>query len=297
MSNVHFNAKNYTDIQGLTALKGQMKNNSTQVAREVAQQFEALMVQMMMKSMRAANQAFSEKEGHSDAFEMYQELFDKQLSMTPSGLGIAKQIEAYLTRISPSASTEETTAKPAKPEQKTASQTKPATNKASLFDSPVDFVKNLWSFAKSAANELGLQPGVLLAQAALETNWGKQIISQAEKGSSYNLFNIKADPSWKKERAVANALEDKDGVFKMEKSSFRKYQSYAESFHDYVDFIKTNPRYEQARANTQDPRQYLQSLQQANYATDPRYSDKILDILHSKHFNELIQTAKAENPE
>src|SRR5690606_29546652 len=60
-----------------------------------------------------------------------------------------------------------------------------------IFSSPEDFVRKLWSMAKAAANYIGAKPEVLIAQAALETNWGKNILGRG--GASHNLFNIKAD--------------------------------------------------------------------------------------------------------
>jgi len=284
--NIQFNVKHYTDIQGLTSLKGKLKNNTHLARKEVAQQFESLMVQMMLKSMRSANKAFTDGEGHSDAFDIYQDLFDKQISLSTSGLGLAKQIESYLKRISPEPAEENSDSGSIndqirlKPEATV--QKSPHTEKQSgtnpLFNSSSEFVQKLWSFAKSAADKLGLNPKVLLAQAALETSWGKSIVSHPEKGTTYNLFNIKADQGWHKNRTETYTLEEKDGIFKKEKAAFRAYNSFEESFNDYVHFIKSNPRYTKAREYAHDPVRYLQQLQEANYATDQHYAEKILNI-------------------
>lgn len=299
-NNMVFNTKNYADIQGLASLKGKINGSSKQVSNEVAQQFESMMMQMMLNSMRSANAAFTDKENHSDAFDMYQELFDKQASLSVSGLGIAKQIEAYLARITPTEDEgsvtplSEASAKPLTTSSFPATPSSPKikTEEHHDFSDSLDFVKRLLPFAQSAAGKLGLHPGVLLAQAALETNWGKQIIAHAENGSTYNLFNIKADPSWKKDKAVISAVEDKGGVLTKEKSAFRKYSSFSESFQDYVNLIQTSARYAPARAHAGNPEQYLQSLQRANYATDQRYGDKVMEIFNSKHFKDLIKSSE-----
>lgn len=299
----YFNSKNYVDIQGISSLKGQLKKDPKLVRKEVAQQFESLFVQMMLKSMRSANEAFTNGESHSDAFTMYQELFDKQISLSSRGIGISKQIENYLNRISPEAADEGTeTATNAinlpvphfqqVNSRENARHSEEQSKDQIAFNRPVDFVKSLWNHAKTAAELLGVSPKLLLAQAALETNWGKNIISHTGQDSSYNLFNIKADPSWKNDQVSTLAIEQQDGLFVKQKSSFRKYESFADSFHDYVHFIKSNPRYSKALENVSDPEAYIQSLQKAHFATDKEYADKIMNIYNSRRFNELIKNAK-----
>jgi flagellar protein FlgJ len=150
------------------------------------------------------------------------------------------------------------------------------------FESPEEFVAALLPLADEVAAELGVDPKVLLAQAALETGWGKHIIRDANGDSSNNLFNIKADKRWDGERAQVNTLEYRDGLAQQEKALFRSYDSFEQSFRDYADFLKTSPRYQQALDAAADPRQYLQQLQAAGYATDPAYADKITTIFESR---------------
>lgn len=150
------------------------------------------------------------------------------------------------------------------------------------FDSPEMFVSSLLPLAEDVAKELGVDPKVLLAQAALETGWGKHIIRDAQGDSSNNLFNIKADKRWDGERAQVNTLEYRDGVAQQEKALFRSYDSYEQSFRDYADFLKSSPRYQQALELAADPREYLQQLQAAGYATDPAYADKITTIFENR---------------
>ncbi len=164
-------------------------------------------------------------------------------------------------------------------------QNAPARDNESLpekFESPEAFVTALLPQAEKVAQELGVDPKVLLAQAALETGWGKHIIRDANGDSSYNLFNIKADKRWGGERAQVNTLEYRDGAAQKERAFFRSYQSYEQSFRDYADFLKNSPRYQQALEMASDPRAYLKELQAAGYATDPAYAEKITDIFERR---------------
>ncbi len=155
-----------------------------------------------------------------------------------------------------------------------------------VISSAQDFVHKLRPFAEKAASKLGLDANMLLAQAALETGWGKHIIKTADGSSSFNLFNIKADKSWHGEKAVVRTLEYRNGVAAKEVAGFRSYSSYQESFEDYINFIKRNPRYKAALQQVGKAEQYMHELHQAGYATDPRYADKVISIYHSKLFDQ-----------
>ena len=147
------------------------------------------------------------------------------------------------------------------------------------FASPEDFVERLLPIARETAGELGVDPRVLVAQAALETGWGKAVIQREDGSSSNNLFGIKADSRWSGDRVHANTLEYEDGLVVRKREPFRAYDSYADSFRDYLAFLRDNPRYGEALNRTGDPRGFMQALQQAGYATDPAYANKILAIL------------------
>ncbi|WP_415899181.1 flagellar assembly peptidoglycan hydrolase FlgJ [Neptuniibacter sp. QD48_11] len=146
------------------------------------------------------------------------------------------------------------------------------------FESPEEFVEKLMPLAEKVAGELGVDPRVLLAQSALETGWGKFMVRSADGSNANNLFNIKADRRWDGESAQVSTLEYRDGLAQKEKAFFRSYDSYEDSFRDYVDFLKTNPRYKVALESADDPYKYVQQLQEAGYATDPNYADKIKNI-------------------
>lgn len=146
-----------------------------------------------------------------------------------------------------------------------------------------DFKRHLLPLAEKAAEVLGVDARFLLSQAALETGWGKHMIKDQAGRNSYNLFGIKASQSWDGNTAVVSTLEYQDGIPKREKASFRAYGSYEESFRDYVSFIKNQDRYQSAVKSASDPEAYVNELQRAGYATDPKYAEKIRSIVN-QHF-------------
>lgn len=140
------------------------------------------------------------------------------------------------------------------------------------------FMDSLLPHARQAARELGVDANLLLAQAALETGWGQAVIKNTQGENSFNLFNIKADKSWQGKQTRVATVEYDGGVARKTMAGFRSYESYKDSFDDYVDFIKSNPRYGEALKNTGNPAHYIRELQQAGYATDPRYAEKVMSI-------------------
>jgi flagellar protein FlgJ len=143
-----------------------------------------------------------------------------------------------------------------------------------------DFVRQLHPYAEQAAKELGVEPKVLLAQAALETGWGRSLIKNSNGSNSFNLFNIKSDKAWRGKQVQVPTLEFEQGIAKKVNAGFRSYASFQESFRDYVDFIKSNPRYSDALKQVGNGERYLHELQRAGYATDPNYADKVISIYH-----------------
>lgn len=141
---------------------------------------------------------------------------------------------------------------------------------------PEGFVAKIWHHAQRAAQELGVDPRALVAQAALETGWGRRGIASS-KGDSNNLFGIKAT-GWSGERVRTGTHEYVGGVKTAETADFRAYGSAAESFSDYVRLLKNSDRYQQALKAGTDIKGFARGLQQAGYATDPRYAAKIAAI-------------------
>lgn len=146
------------------------------------------------------------------------------------------------------------------------------------IQSAEDFVRHLYPYAEQAAKSLGVEPRVILAQAALETGWGRSLIKNSNGSNSFNLFNIKADKSWRGRQAQVSTLEFEQGIAKKVNAGFRSYASFQESFQDYAAFIKTNPRYGDALKQAGNGERYLHELQRAGYATDPDYANKIMSI-------------------
>ncbi len=152
-----------------------------------------------------------------------------------------------------------------------------AATPATTFETPKQFVAQLTPYAKSAAQVLGVEPSLLIAQAALETGWGKKVINDSQ-GSSHNLFNIKADRSWKGDSVTKQTLEYHGQIPVNEMAAFRSYESFEQSFNDYVSFLQRNPRYKTALTESQDSNEFIKGIHQAGYATDPNYSSKVLSI-------------------
>ncbi|WP_456373606.1 glycoside hydrolase family 73 protein [Thiolapillus sp.] len=157
---------------------------------------------------------------------------------------------------------------------------------------PEEFVRRLWPAARKVAESLGLMPEVLVAQAALETGWGKSMPADRQ-GSSMNLFGIKADGGWKGRSVGVSTMEYRQGSMLRERAEFRSYDSPEASMEDYARFLQENPRYRQALENTGDSLRYLQELQKAGYATDPDYAGKIHAIMNSERFNGIVDGLRA----
>lgn len=294
----------YLDFNALAKLKTQAREKTPDAIKEVAKQFESVFVGMMLKSMRQAKLA----EGIFDnsQSDFYRDMYDQELSVHlagEGGIGLADLIEKQLSpnqskhvdqpqkiadyerqvlmKIIANNKSNETLSESAKKITGVSinSQVSHNTEGSPLksIQSAEDFVKQLSVYAEQAAKQLGVDSNVLLAQSALETGWGKSVI-KSSNGSTHNLFNIKADKSWKGQKTHVSTLEFREGVAKKEIAGFRSYTSYKESFDDYVNFIKTNPRYRTAIKMAAKPEQYMQELQKAGYATDPAYASKVMKI-------------------
>lgn len=298
----------YTDFQGLARLRAQAHTNSPETLRAAAQQFEALFIQMMLKSMRDAS--LGDDIFGSSAVDQYRGMFDQQLSLNLAkgrGIGLSDMLmqqlgdtvsapptdaafgdnppDPFASRLfrgelTPLSIPHQMEAPDPYATHATYTGSPAAAQAAMRFDNREDFVQKLWPHAQQAARALGIAPQFLLAQAALETGWG-QAIAPTPQGSSHNLFGIKAHAGWDGPRASVSTLEYTNGVAVRRNDLFRAYPSPAESFADYVNFLKTNPRYAEALKQTNNPEAFAHALQKAGYATDPDYARKITSILNS----------------
>jgi len=146
------------------------------------------------------------------------------------------------------------------------------------FSSADEFVNAMLPMAKEAADRIGVDPRYLVAQAALETGWGKSVMRAQDGSSSHNLFGIKASSSWKGDSARAITSEFRNGEMVKETAQFRSYDSYKDSFHDLVTLLQSNNRYQDVVKSADNPEQFVRELQKAGYATDPNYASKISQI-------------------
>lgn len=152
------------------------------------------------------------------------------------------------------------------------------------FKSPEEFIQAMRPHAERAAKEIGVNPDLLVAQAALETGWGKKMIKNKDGSNSHNLFGIKTGSKWDGDSVNVKSLEYRNGVAKKEASNFRTYSSFEESFKDYVNFIKNQPRYNDAVDRAGNSKAYIRELQNSGYATDPQYANKVINIMNRESF-------------
>ena len=146
------------------------------------------------------------------------------------------------------------------------------------FASNDDFIATMLPMAQEAAARIGVDPKILVAQAALETGFGKSVMRAEDGSSSHNLFGIKASGNWQGEQARAITSEFRNGAMVKETAQFRSYSSYADSFHDLVSLLQNNDRYKGVVNAADNPEQFVKELQKAGYATDPDYASKISQI-------------------
>jgi len=307
------NAAVYTDFDGLAKLKNEAKEKTPDSIKEVAKQFESVFVGMMLKSMRQAKLAEGILDNSQSDF--YRDMYDQQLSIHLSGehgMGLADVIERQLSPDQSVAVTKEQSIADYERRNLILKAAKNSREQSAInpilkgistekMNSVEEFVNKLRPYAEKAAKKLGVDANVLIAQAALETGWGKSVIKAKDGNNSYNLFNIKADKSWLGKQTEVETLEVRNGVAKKEIAGFRSYDSYQQSFDDYVHFIKTNPRYKTAIKMAEKAERYMHELQQAGYATDPNYAEKVMKIYNSKTINQhseplvLNQSVTADN--
>lgn len=310
----------YTDFQGLAELRAAAGKQSPEALRETARQFEAIFVQSMLKSMRDA----SGGEGlfDSEQSNFYRDIYDRQMSLEMvkgRGLGVADMLmksigggvdesqdatalQQNLVRHtgmlapmpvanSPAPLVSFTQGEPLIEIQAADASGSVFNNRPAAMpdgdwnpQTPEQFIRELMPHAVRGAAELGVEPGVIVAQAALETGWGRKMIRHPDGTNSFNLFGIKADTAWQGPRVQVPTLEYEGGVAVRKRDAFRSFSSLGDAVSGYVDFLKQNPRYRQALSMAGDSASFLNGLQQAGYATDPRYAEKIRSIMQRDGF-------------
>ena len=285
-------ATTYTDLNGLASLK--KDPSSVQSINAVAQQVEAMFLQMMLKSMRDANMG-DELDG-GGAVGMYQDMFDKQIALSISqhqdiGIGamLKRQLSGRGAAVPAKASKEGSAAGTAGVDGVTGAARAGAEGVApdaaaqsgAPAQTPAEFVSKVMPSIERAAGELGLDPRGLLAQAALETGWGQRMPRTADGAPSHNLFGIKAGEEWTGARATADTVEFSHGVATPRRAAFRAYGSVEESVRDFAALLKNSPRYRDVMAAGGDLQAYVGSVGKSGYASDPAYANKLNQILNS----------------
>ena len=307
----------YHDINSLQQIRQSASQDEEAGLRQAAEQFEAIFMNMLLSSMRKANEAFKDEDGfmHSETTKFYEDMYDNQLASDLSRSGSLGLADIIVQQLSPQHIAQQS--KRPDPEQlmmpaarqaarvhsstaallsttplKAASTPQqPETTASSTISkdmapswsvsSPKEFVERLLPAAREAAAALGLDPIALVAQAALETGWGQRMIQTAAGDNSFNLFGIKASRGWQGDTAVVDTLEYRQGVARKEQAKFRAYPSPEQSVKDYVDFIRNSPRYQDAVKVASDSIAYFRQLQAAGYATDPNYAEKIKSVMNN----------------
>jgi len=300
------------DVQGVDALRRTVRSSPQEGMKQASKQFEVMFMQMVLKSMREATP--SDGMFGSQQEKMYTSMLDQQLAQNLSGrgLGLAETMFAQLNRSAGSnvlqapAAALPADSLPGAPGAMAPFKASPplverpasvsinrtpdlsfyqtATAQANLSRSALpqahveQFVSRMLPAAQRASQDSGVPAQLIMAQAALESGWGRREIRKEDGSTSFNLFGIKADKSWKGPVAETATTEFVNGVAQKTRAVFRAYGSYEESFADYAKFLTTNPRYANVLA-TNDPAQAAHGLQRAGYATDPGYGGKLVRIM------------------
>jgi flagellar protein FlgJ len=295
------------DVQGVDALRRTVRSSPQEGMKQASKQFEVMFMQMVLKSMREATP--SEGMFGSQQEKMYTSMLDQQLAQNLSGrgLGLAEAMFAQLNRTAggavvppaplpvdkqPGMSDAAVSRAPQPVASVAAPAVRPtdlslyetATAQATLSRSALpqahveQFVSRMLPAAQRASDATGVPAQLIMAQAALESGWGRREIRAEDGQTSYNVFGIKADRSWKGPVVETMTTEYVNGVAQKSRASFRAYGSYDEAFSDYARFLVTNPRYANV-LSTQDPAEAAHGLQRAGYATDPQYGGKLVRIM------------------
>ena len=270
----------YADFSGLEGLKRNVKADDPKAIRAVAQQFESLFTSMMLKSMRAAK--LGEGLGDSQQSDLYQDMCDQQVALKISqgkGIGLADMLVQQLTR----AGAVKAAAGAASGPSATGGAAGAARAAAPVVAAPpaltdaqkISFVQQLTPLATQAGAQLGVSADTLIAQAALETGWGRHVPAASSGGSSQNLFGIKAGASWSGASTTALTSEYGPAGAATVSQPFRAYSSVQQGVNDYVTLLQRSSRYQGALGTGNDVNAFASALSSGGYATDPDYAQKL----------------------
>ncbi|MGX5660237.1 flagellar assembly peptidoglycan hydrolase FlgJ [Castellaniella ginsengisoli] len=299
------------DFSSLNALKQGVRaggHAAQDQQREVARQFEAIFIQIMLKQARQQSTQMPSL-FDSQATRMAQSMSDEQaaLAMANPGLGLADALMAQMQggvlrqSADPLANPPEAARSrlPGLQSRIGEGRREMADSIGSLIDllarrgagdriggaiqgAPEHirtFVDRMGAAAELAARRSGVPAKLILSQAALESGWGEREIRRPDGRGSHNLFGIKAGGGWRGEVVNVMTTEyDEDGVAHRVSQPFRAYGSYAESFQDYAELIGGSDRYGKV-VTAPSAEAAARRIQEAGYATDPGYADKLISIM------------------
>ena len=266
-----------SDSRGLEGLRSGARQDPQTAAREAAKAFESLFMNEMLKSMRAATDSAGLMDNAGT--KLGTELLDAQLANKmvggPGSLSevIARQLERQMG-MSPGPVPASSGANTSLPVVSDAKSSPHIPEK-----SAAGFVQQHSRSAQAAAAATGIPANFMLAQAALETGWGKREIIGADGSASHNLFGIKAGAGWTGPTVDVSTTEYLAGRPQKVIQRFRAYASEAESFADYARLMSNSPRYAAVTAAGGDAKAFASGLQKAGYATDPAYASKLGKVI------------------
>lgn len=278
--NSAMNAPNLAfDARSLDALRGRAAADPRGAVREASKQFETLFMNELLKSMRSTTLAGDEAEGQLSGRNLSTSMLDGQFAQQLSGRlgGLSEAIQKQLERqmgLAPGP----IPATPRAAEPAVLPESKPTRIPQR---GAAGFIEQHSAAARAAERQTGIPASFMVAQAALETGWGRKEINHADGSPSYNLFGIKAGPGWRGPVAEVTTTEFIGGKPQKVVARFRAYGSHAESFADYARLMKDSPRYQPVLAAAGSATGFAEGLQKAGYATDPAYADKLGRVINT----------------
>ncbi|MEB0138780.1 MULTISPECIES: flagellar assembly peptidoglycan hydrolase FlgJ [unclassified Undibacterium] len=279
------------DSRSLDGLKNTVKDNSPESIRAAAKQFEALFMNMMLKSMRQAGGQDSPFD--NEQTRTFTSMLDQQLTqkMADRGVGLADALVKQMTlnagnkvlQATQDGSVPASNARAIDSYLKNVKLDQPASTasktEASIESPAREFQKKLAAHAEEASKTTGIPAKFMLGQAALETGWGKKQIKTVDGSESHNVFGMKATSAWKGKTVDAVTTEYVNGVAQRRVEKFKAYDSYSDAFKDYAHMLSNNPRYSNVIANSKDASSFAVGMQKAGYATDPQYANKLSRLI------------------
>ena len=317
-NNINNSITNKADLSGNLAIDANSLNNLKQAAREnspeaikgVAKQFEAIFMNMMLKSMRDATPQDSLLD--NDQSRTFISMLDQQLTsnLSSKGLGLADVLAKQLSPNGYAANNalEQAVDNNTNLTDKQSSQNQNLISNPFLYQAQLalqqnpsrlnnmtkdhtefkplnddgsadSFQRKMAKHAESASRATGIPAHLMLGQAALESGWGKREIKAVDGTASNNLFGIKATGNWNGKVVEAVTTEYVNGIKQKRIEKFRAYDSYADSFKDFANLMRNTPRYDNVMANLDNVQGYAKAMQKAGYATDPNYAEKLTNVI------------------